>query len=96
MAEKLKEKNVMLHLKKRETAHELHLKKANIFLKVNKSNIISKSKKEDESISSNHYATDEIVSTQKRTSILTSRKIRDNMKKKYAKNRGNIERKNCI
>lgn len=89
MAEKFKEKNVMIHLKKRKTAHELHSKKTNIFLKVNKSSIISKSKKEDESISSNHYATDEVILTQKGTLILASRKIRDNVKKKHAKNQGN-------
>lgn len=89
MSKKLKEKNVMNHLKKRETTQELHSKKTNIFLKVNKSNSINKSKKEDESMSSNQYATDEVISTQKGTSILASRKFRDNMKKKFAKTRGN-------
>lgn len=91
MAEKLKEKNVMNHLKKRETTQELHLKKTNIFLKVYKSNVISKSKKEDEFITSNHYATDEVISTQKEISILTSRKIRDNMKKKHVINHRNTK-----
>lgn len=86
MSKELKEKNVMNHLKKRETTQELHSKKTNIFLKVNRSNSINKSKKEDESMSSNHYAADEVISTQKGTSILASRKIRDNMKKKFAKN----------
>ena len=91
MSKKLKENNVMNHLKKRETTQELHSKKTNIFLKVNRSNSINKSKKEDEPMSINHYATDEVISTQKGTSILASRKIRDNMKKKYAKNRGDTK-----
>lgn len=79
----------MNHLKKREATQELHSKKTNIFLKVNRSSSINKPKKEDESMSSNHYATDEVISTQKGTSILASRKFRDNMKKKFAKTRGN-------